>query len=90
MDHGSTEWVDGLLEITLAMNTQKHSTISQARKDLSIGVEQEDQTMAPILERELEQQEQQELEALIDPQLQTVAYSPSLSLSLSPELSPEL
>jgi hypothetical protein len=46
--------------------------------------------MAPILERELKQQEQQELEALIDPQLQTVAYSPSLSLSLSPELSPEL
>ena len=64
MDHGSTEWKDGLLEVTLAMNTQPHSTIgcapaellfrerspytdwlnSQARKDLSIGVEQEDRT----------------------------------------------
>jgi hypothetical protein len=115
MDHGSTEWKDGLLEVTLAMNTQIHSTIgcapaellfrdrsshinwlnSQARKDLLIGVEHEDQTMAPILERELEQQEQQEqqeLEALIDPRLRTVAYSPSLSLSLSLSLllSPEL
>jgi hypothetical protein len=36
---------------------------SQARKDLSIGVEQEDLMMAPILESELE------LDALIDPQL---------------------
>ena len=83
MDHGSIEWVDGLLEITLAMNTQKHSTIgcapaellfrehtshinwldSQARKDLTIGVEQEDRTLAPILESELEQLEP---EALID------------------------
>jgi hypothetical protein len=27
MDHGSTEWKDGLLEVTLAMNTQIHSTI---------------------------------------------------------------
>ncbi|KFY31858.1 hypothetical protein V493_00729 [Pseudogymnoascus sp. VKM F-4281 (FW-2241)] len=70
MDYGSTEWKDGLLEVTLAMNTQIHSTIgcapaellfrdrsshidwlnSQARKDLSIGVEQEDPTMAPIFE----------------------------------------
>ncbi|KFY64992.1 hypothetical protein V497_01516, partial [Pseudogymnoascus sp. VKM F-4516 (FW-969)] len=68
MDHGSTEWKDGLLEVVLAMNTQIHSTIgcapaellfrdrnshinwlnSQARKDLSIGVEQEDPTMGPI------------------------------------------
>jgi hypothetical protein len=83
MDHGSTEWKDGLLEVTLAMNTQIHSTIgcapaellfrdrschidwlnSQARKDLSIGVEQEDPTMAPIFESELEP------EALIDPRL---------------------
>jgi hypothetical protein len=83
MDHGSTEWKDGLLEVTLAMNTQIHSTIgcalaellfqeqsshidwldSQARKDLLIGVEQEDLTMAPIFESELE------LDALIDPQL---------------------
>ena len=86
MDHGSTEWKDGLLEVTLAMNTQIHSTIgcapaellfrdrgshinwlnSQTRKDLSIGVEQEDPTMAPIFESELEP----EFEALIDPQLQ--------------------
>jgi hypothetical protein len=36
---------------------------SQARKDLLIGVEQEDPTMAPILESELE------LDALIDLQL---------------------
>jgi hypothetical protein len=34
MDHGSTEWVDGLLEITLAMNTQKHSTIRHAPVEL--------------------------------------------------------
>ncbi|KFZ20383.1 hypothetical protein V502_03199 [Pseudogymnoascus sp. VKM F-4520 (FW-2644)] len=87
MDHGSTEWKDGLLEVTLAMNTQIHSTIgcapaellfrdrsshidwlnSQARKDLSIGVEQEDPTMAPIFESEL--QPELELEALIDPRL---------------------
>jgi hypothetical protein len=68
MDNGSTTWADGLLEVTLAMNTQKHSTIgcapaellfrehtshsdwlnSQARKDLAIGVAQEDPTQAPI------------------------------------------
>jgi hypothetical protein len=83
MDHGSTEWKDGLLEVTLVMNTQIHSTIrcvpaellfqersshidwldSQAQKDLSIRVEQEDLTMALIFESELE------LDALIDPQL---------------------
>ncbi|KFZ24615.1 hypothetical protein V502_00903 [Pseudogymnoascus sp. VKM F-4520 (FW-2644)] len=63
MDHGSTEWKDGLLKVTLAMNTQIHSTIGQARKDLSIGVEQEDKTQAPILESELRP------EALIDPRL---------------------
>ena len=27
MDNGSSEWANGLLEVTLAMNTQKHSTI---------------------------------------------------------------
>ena len=74
MDHGSKEWKDGLLEVTLAMNTQIHSTIgcapaellfrdrsshidwlnSQARKDLSIGVEQEDPTIGPIFESQLE------------------------------------
>jgi IS30 family transposase len=30
MDHGSIEWADGLLEVTLAMNTQIHSTIGCA------------------------------------------------------------
>ena len=93
MDHGSTEWKDGLLEVTLAMNTQIHSTIgcapaellfrdrsshidwlnSQARKDLSIGVEQEDPTMAPIFESglgiELGIELELESEALIDPRL---------------------
>ena len=68
MDNGSTEWADRILEVTLAMNTQKHSTIgcapaelsfrertsyidwlnSYARKDLSIGVAQEDPTLTPI------------------------------------------
>ncbi|KAF4632748.1 hypothetical protein G7Y89_g5377 [Cudoniella acicularis] len=68
MDNGSTEWADGILEVTLAMSTQKHSTIgcapaellfrerssyhnwlnSQARKDPTIGVAQEDPTQAPI------------------------------------------
>jgi hypothetical protein len=68
MDNGSTEWADGILEVTLAMNTQKHSTIgcapaellfrertsyidwlnSHARKDLTIGVTQEDPTQEPI------------------------------------------
>ncbi|KFY25048.1 hypothetical protein V491_01918, partial [Pseudogymnoascus sp. VKM F-3775] len=89
MDHGSTEWKDGLLEVTLAMNTQFHSTIgcapaellfrdrsshidwlnSQARKDLSIGVEQEDLTMAPIFESELQSKPKSKTEALIDPRL---------------------
>lgn len=68
MDNESTEWVDGLLEVTLAINTQKHSTIgcapaellfrertsyidwlnSQKRKDITIGVSQEDPTQTPI------------------------------------------
>jgi hypothetical protein len=34
MDHGSTEWKDGLLEVTLAMNTQIHSTIACAPAEL--------------------------------------------------------
>jgi transposase InsO family protein len=34
MDHGSTEWADGLLEVTLAINTQKHSTIGCASAEL--------------------------------------------------------
>ena len=68
MDNGSAEWADGILEVTLAMNTQIHSTIgcapaeflfrertsyidwlnSHARKDLTIGIAQEDPTEAPI------------------------------------------
>jgi hypothetical protein len=68
MDNGSTEWADGLLEVTLAMNTQKHSTIgcapaellfgertsyidllnSQERRDMTIGVAQEDPNLTPI------------------------------------------
>ncbi|OBT60146.1 hypothetical protein VE03_10914 [Pseudogymnoascus sp. 23342-1-I1] len=88
MDHGSTEWKNGLLEVVLAMNTQIHSTIgcapaellfrdrsshinwlnSQARKDLTVGVEQEDPAMGLIFESDL--QSEVELEALIDPRLQ--------------------
>jgi hypothetical protein len=34
MDHGSTEWKDGLLEVMLAMNTQIHSTIGCAPAEL--------------------------------------------------------
>jgi hypothetical protein len=34
MDNESTEWVDGLLEVTLAINTQKHSTIRCAPAEL--------------------------------------------------------
>jgi hypothetical protein len=34
MDHGSTEWKDGLLEVTLIMNTQIHSTIRCAPAEL--------------------------------------------------------
>jgi hypothetical protein len=34
MDNGSTKWSDGLLEVTLAMNTQKHSTIGCAPAEL--------------------------------------------------------
>jgi hypothetical protein len=68
MDNGSTEWADGLVEVTLAMNTQIHSTIkcapaellfrertsyidwlnSQKRKELTVGVNQEDPTQSPI------------------------------------------
>ncbi|KFY81034.1 hypothetical protein V499_00147, partial [Pseudogymnoascus sp. VKM F-103] len=61
---------------------------SQARKDLSIGVEQEDPTMGPIFESDLEP------EALIDPQLR---QAPELSIELrigssysEPELGIEL
>ena len=33
-DNSLTEWVDGLLEVTLAMNTQLHSTIGCALAEL--------------------------------------------------------
>ncbi|KFY81192.1 hypothetical protein V499_00018 [Pseudogymnoascus sp. VKM F-103] len=120
IDHGSTYWKDGLLEVTLAMNTQIHSTIgcapaellfrerssyidwlnSQARKDLAIGVEQEDPTMGPIFESEL--QSELEPEALLDPRLRrapeprTELYSselnsePSSGSEPEPELNSEL
>jgi Integrase zinc binding domain len=68
MDNGSTEWADGILEVTLAINTQIHSTIgcapaellfrertsyldwlnSHARRDLGIGVTNEDPAQGPI------------------------------------------
>jgi hypothetical protein len=68
MDNRSTGWADGLLDVTLAVNTQKHSSIGcapaelvfrertsyidwlngQKRKDITIGVPQEDLTQAPI------------------------------------------
>ncbi|KFZ05078.1 hypothetical protein V502_09981, partial [Pseudogymnoascus sp. VKM F-4520 (FW-2644)] len=112
MDHGSTEWKDGLLEVTLAMNTQIHSTIgcapaellfreqsshinwlnSQARKDLTIGIEQEDPTMGPIFESEL----QPELESEREPELRielsgSELYSePSSGSELEPEPEREL
>jgi hypothetical protein len=34
MDNRSTEWADRILEVTLAMNTQKHSTIRCAPAEL--------------------------------------------------------
>ncbi|KFZ20396.1 hypothetical protein V501_00163 [Pseudogymnoascus sp. VKM F-4519 (FW-2642)] len=103
MDHGSTEWKDGLLEVILAINTQIHSTIgcapaellfrerssyidwlnSQARKDLSIGVEQEDPTLAPIFESEPGIELELEPEALMDPRLQARAGTRAWSSELS-------
>ncbi|KFY68967.1 hypothetical protein V496_00631 [Pseudogymnoascus sp. VKM F-4515 (FW-2607)] len=101
MDHRSTEWKNGLLEVVLAMNTQIHSTIrcapaellfrersshinwlnSQAWKDLSIGIEQEDPTMGPIFESQLEPELESETEALIDLRLRQrgpeLNYEPS-------------
>ncbi|OBT60651.1 hypothetical protein VE03_09936 [Pseudogymnoascus sp. 23342-1-I1] len=100
MDHGSTEWKDGLLEVILTMNTQIHSTIgcapaellfrqrssyidwlnSQARKDLSIGIEQEDPTMGPIFESELHELGS---EALLDLQLRQQELERELNSELS-------
>ena len=34
MDNGSTQWANGLLEVTLAINTQQHSTIGCAPAEL--------------------------------------------------------
>ncbi|RFU28623.1 hypothetical protein B7463_g7723, partial [Scytalidium lignicola] len=79
--------VDGLVEIALAINTQKHSTTehtpvellfrdrgtyvnwldSQKRKDLTIGIEQEDPTQAPIYENDIL--------LPIDPQLLLASHS---------------
>ncbi|KFY31617.1 hypothetical protein V493_00953 [Pseudogymnoascus sp. VKM F-4281 (FW-2241)] len=53
-------------------------------KDLAIGVKQEDLTIGPIFESELEPE--LELEALIDPRLQ---QAPEPSSSSDPELEPE-
>ncbi|KFY31445.1 hypothetical protein V493_01099 [Pseudogymnoascus sp. VKM F-4281 (FW-2241)] len=56
MDHGSTEWKDGLLEVTLAMNTQIHSTIglriesSQSDAELSIELTIRSSSFEPELE----------------------------------------
>jgi hypothetical protein len=106
MDHGSTEWKNGLLEVVLAMNTQIHSTIgcapaellfrersshfdwlnSQARKDLSIGIEQEDPTMGPIFESDLQLELESETEALIDPRLQQQELEPNYEPSSSSSL----
>ncbi|KFY32501.1 hypothetical protein V493_00138 [Pseudogymnoascus sp. VKM F-4281 (FW-2241)] len=108
MDHGSTEWKNGLLEVVLAMNTQIHSTIgcapaellfrersshidwlnSQAWKDLSIGIEQEDPTMGPIFESELQPELESETEALIDPRLRQ--REPELNYEPSSGSEPEL
>ena len=108
MDHGSTEWKNGLLEVMLAMNTQIHSTIgcapaellfrersshinwlnSQARKDLSIGIEQEDPTIGRIFESELQPELESETEALIDPRLQQ--RGPELNYEPSSGSEPEL
>jgi hypothetical protein len=107
MDHGSIEWKNGLLEVTLAMNTQIHSIIgyalatllfrerssyidwlnSQARKDLTIGVQQEDLMLAPILESS-ELQLELGAEDLIDPRLRQ-APEPGIELRAQ-ELSSEL
>ncbi|KFY99011.1 hypothetical protein V498_01051 [Pseudogymnoascus sp. VKM F-4517 (FW-2822)] len=110
MDHGSTEWKDGLLEVMLAMNTQIHSTIrcapaellfrdrsshinwlnSQARKDLSIGVEQEDPTMAPILETIIDPRLRQEPELGIELSGSGFNSEPSSSSEREPERELEL
>ena len=34
MDHNSTEWADGIVEVTLIINTQKHSTIGYSLTEL--------------------------------------------------------
>jgi hypothetical protein len=108
IDNRSTEWADGILEVTLAMNTQKHSTIrcapaellfrerilyidwlnSHIRKDLTIGVTQEDPT--------------QELIYTLSPSLLSPASIPridigicsgtnsQITMRISPETGPEI
>jgi hypothetical protein len=34
IDHNSTEWTDGIVEVTLIINTQKHSTIGYSLTEL--------------------------------------------------------
>ncbi|KFZ16269.1 hypothetical protein V501_02291 [Pseudogymnoascus sp. VKM F-4519 (FW-2642)] len=106
MDNGSTEWADGLLEVTLAMNRQKYSTIgcvpaellfrertlytgwlsSQAQKDLTIGVPQEDAMQAPVysmpaspvdewFQLELELEDRAQNESHIDSQLRSQCHN---------------
>ncbi|KFY79961.1 hypothetical protein V499_01110 [Pseudogymnoascus sp. VKM F-103] len=53
MDHGSTEWKDGLLEVTLAMNTQIHSTIGLNSELSSSGLNSEPSS-GPELRLEIE------------------------------------
>ena len=62
---------------------------SQARKDLTIGIEQEDPTMDLIFESELqpELELESETEALIDPQLRRKESSELSSLALIPSQS---
>ncbi|KAH8820753.1 hypothetical protein F5884DRAFT_827092 [Xylogone sp. PMI_703] len=76
MDNGSTEWVDGLVEIT-DHNTYYNWLDSQKRKDLTIGIPQEDPTLPLILESNLELNS-------------TIIVDNTLLLELAPEPVPEL
>ncbi|KFY98655.1 hypothetical protein V498_01337 [Pseudogymnoascus sp. VKM F-4517 (FW-2822)] len=77
----------GALLILLRKSSHIDWLNSQARKDLTIGIEQEDPTMGPIFESELqpELELESETEALIDPQLRR---EPELGIELS-SLEPE-
>ena len=111
MDNGSTEWLNGLLEVTLTMNTQKHSTIgcapaellfrertsyidwlnSQKRKDMTIGVAQEDPTQAPIYTTSLQASPQASPQATsrIDIDIRSGQNS-QITMRISPETSSEI